>query len=228
MRPAADIVRLSFHHASGFVAGREIVKRPVKRLPAHSQRKSSGFLAALFPAKRMIILMKPGSHKAPKGRGRDGEYFHFCMDHVRQYNHEYNYFDGMSDAEVDNFRKDALTGHRPTWKSGANAWAHGTRDGARTAEAAERVAASTQKMTRRARSSRTEAPTFRRQLKPLERKSLHTLDLGEKATREDIKSRFKELVKIHHPDANGGDSRSEEKLREILQAYNYLKQSGLV
>jgi curved DNA-binding protein CbpA len=35
-------------------------------------------------------------------------------------------------------------------------------------------------------------------------------------------------VKIHHPDANGGDSRSEEKLREILQAYNYLKQSGLV
>ena len=101
---------------------------------------------------------KPGSHKAPKGRGRDGEYFHFCMDHVRQYNHEYNYFDGMSDAEVDDFRKDALTGHRPTWKSGANAWAHGTRDGARTAEAAERVAASTQKMTRRARSSRTEAP----------------------------------------------------------------------
>ena len=57
---------------------------------------------------------------------------------------------------------------------------------------------------------------------------MHTLDLGEKATREDIKSRFKELVKIHHPDANGGDSRSEEKLREILQAYNYLKQSGLV
>jgi hypothetical protein len=170
---------------------------------------------------------KPGSHKAPKGRGRDGEYFHFCMDHVRQYNHEYNYFDGMSDAEVNNFRKDALTGHRPTWKAGANAWAHGTRDGVRTAEAAERVAASTQKMTRRARSSRTEAPTFRRQLKPLERKALHTLDLGELATREDIKSRFKELVKIHHPDANGGDSRSEEKLREILQAYNHLKQSGL-
>ncbi len=54
------------------------------------------------------------------------------------------------------------------------------------------------------------------------------LDLGDEAAREDIKARFKELVKIHHPDANGGDSRSEEKLREILQAYNYLKQSGLV
>jgi hypothetical protein len=170
---------------------------------------------------------KPGNHKAPKGRGRDNEYFHFCMDHVRQYNQDYNYFDGMSDAEVSNFRKDALTGHRPTWKSGANAWAHGTRDGARTEEAAERVAASTARMTRKARSSRTQPSTFRRQLKPLERKSLKVLDLGDDASREDIKTRFKELVKIHHPDANGGDSRSEEKLREILQAYNYLKQAGL-
>jgi curved DNA-binding protein CbpA len=170
---------------------------------------------------------KPGLHKAPKGRGRDGEYFQFCVDHVRQYNQEYNYFDGMSDAEVNNFRKDALTGHRPTWKTGANAWAHGTRDGARTAEAEARVQA-TARTTRKARSSRTETSTFRRQLKPLERKSLRTLDLGDEATREDIKARFKELVKIHHPDANGGDSRSEEKLREILQAYNYLKQSGLV
>jgi hypothetical protein len=170
---------------------------------------------------------KPGPHKAPKGRGRDGEYFNFCMDHVRQYNQEYNYFDGMSDSEVSSFRKDALTGHRPTWKTGANAWAHGTRDGARTEEAAARVAASTAKMTRRPRSSRTESPTFKRQLKPLELKALRTLDLGDKVTREDIKARFKELVKLHHPDANGGDSRSEEKLREILQAYNYLKQSGL-
>jgi curved DNA-binding protein CbpA len=171
---------------------------------------------------------KPGLHKAPKGRGRDGEYFQFCVDHVRQYNQEYNYFDGMSDAEVNNFRKDALTGHRPTWKTGANAWAHGTRDGARTAEAEACVHASTERVTRKARSSRTETSTFRRQLKPLERKSLRVLDLGDEAKREDIKARFKELVKIHHPDANGGDSRSEEKLREILQAYNYLKQSGLV
>ena len=75
--------------------------------------------------------------------------------------------------------------------------------------------------------SRAEAPDYRRQLKPLERKSIRTLDLPETATREDIKTRFKELVKLHHPDANGGDSRSEEKLREIIQAYNLLKQAGL-
>jgi DnaJ domain len=159
-----------------------------------------------------------GSHKAPMGRGRDGEYYHFCVDHVRQYNASYNYFDGMSDKDVADFQKDALTGHRPTWKVAANAGSHGN---ARAADPHEFFAW-------RARKAR-EAPTeHRRGIKPLERKALDSLHLTEVATREEIKAKFKELVKLHHPDANGGDKRSEDKLRDIIQAYNYLKQAGLV
>ena len=41
-----------------------------------------------------------------------------------------------------------------------------------------------------------------------------------------IKARFKALVKRLHPDANGGDRGSEDKLREIIQAYNHLKAAG--
>lgn len=173
-----------------------------------SKRRQSAKVETRAPLCQWKDCDKPGAHKAPKGRGHDGEYFHFCMDHVRHYNQEYDYFDGMSDAEVSSFCKDAMTGHRPTWKTGANELARGTRAVAR--------------------SVRTYPPVFRRQLKPLERKSLRVLDLSDEASCEDIKARFKELVKIHHPDANGGDGRSEEKLREILQAYNYLKQSSLV
>ena len=80
----------------------------------------------------------------------------------------------------------------------------------------------------RARKAREEPVENRRQLRPLERKSLEALHLSEGAAREEIKARFKELVKRHHPDSNGGDTRSEDKLREIIQAYNYLKQAGLV
>ena len=39
-------------------------------------------------------------------------------------------------------------------------------------------------------------------------------------------ARFKELVKRHHPDANGGDRASEDQLRAIIEAYNYLKKMG--
>ena len=59
-------------------------------------------------------------------------------------------------------------------------------------------------------------------------KALMTLELGGEATPAKIKSRYKDLVKRHHPDANGGDRSSEDKLREIIQAYNYLRANKLV
>src|SRR5476649_1981076 len=57
-------------------------------------------------------------HRAPKGRGLEKDYWNFCLDHVREYNHSYNYFKGMSDDAVARYQKDALTGHLPTWKLG--------------------------------------------------------------------------------------------------------------
>ena len=75
-----------------------------------------------------------GVHRAPMGRGHEGHFYLFCADHIKQYNASYNYFVGMSEKAVQEFQKDALTGHRPTWKTGANAWAHGTRSGARSSD----------------------------------------------------------------------------------------------
>ena len=59
--------------------------------------------------------LKLGEFRAPMGRDREGQYFCFCLDHVREYNATYNYFNGMSDADVAKYQKDSLTGHRPTW-----------------------------------------------------------------------------------------------------------------
>jgi DnaJ-class molecular chaperone len=57
-------------------------------------------------------------------------------------------------------------------------------------------------------------------------KAFDTLDLDIATEKAEIKARFKALVKRHHPDANGGDRSSEERLRQIIQAYNYLKTAG--
>ncbi|MFX9299587.1 DnaJ domain-containing protein, partial [Acinetobacter baumannii] len=56
-----------------------------------------------------------------------------------------------------------------------------------------------------------------------ERKALLVMGLGAGATLEDVKSKYKALVKQHHPDANGGDRSTEDRLIEIIKAYNYLK-----
>src|ERR1700753_690698 len=58
------------------------------------------------------------THRAPKGRDHEREYWRFCLDHVREYNSSYNFFAGMSDDAVARYQKDAITGHRPTWKMG--------------------------------------------------------------------------------------------------------------
>ena len=172
----------------------------------------------------------PGRYRAPMGRGREGEFYQFCIEHVRQYNASYNYFDGMSDNDIASFQKDAATGHRPTWKFGPDSEAPGVsgkskkRNGGSIGDAQDPH----DFFAWRAKQAQKEKDVRRRGLKPLERKSLGVLHLSEKATKEEIKARFKELVKQHHPDANGGDTGSEEKLREIIQAYNYLKQARLV
>ncbi len=65
-----------------------------------------------------------------------------------------------------------------------------------------------------------------RMVRNVERKALETLGLEASATTAEVKARFKVLVKRHHPDANGGDRSSEDRLVEIIQAYNYLKTIG--
>src|SRR6266705_5176133 len=60
------------------------------------------------------------THRAPKGRLREGEYWRFCLEHVREYNHAYNYFAGMSTDDIAKYQKEAVIGHRPTWKMGMN------------------------------------------------------------------------------------------------------------
>jgi len=72
-----------------------------------------------------------------------------------------------------------------------------------------------------------EAKVERRTIRNAERKAFDTLGLDVEATVVQVKARFKELVKRHHPDVNGGDRSSEDRLVAVIQAYNYLKSVGM-
>jgi len=170
------------------------------------------------------------THRAPKGRTQERQYWRFCLDHVREYNHSYNFFAGMSDDAVARYQKDAVTGHRPTWKMGMLGGKRGGKP--RSArfldgdEGADDPFGIFGEFGGRPRYGETRQEAERRAVRNAERKALHMLGLEADAKRTEIKARFKELVKRHHPDANGGDRGSEDKLREIIEAYNYLKSAG--
>ncbi len=168
------------------------------------------------------------THRAPKGRLRAAEYWCFCLEHVREYNNNYNFFAGMSDDAIAKYQKEDVTGHRPTWKMGS---VGGPRVRASRAKfrgagwAAEDPFELFGEAAAHANGHARPAPEGRKILNA-QRRALDVLGLEGDAKRADIKTRFKVLVKQHHPDANGGDRGSEERLREIIQAYNYLKSAG--
>ena len=171
----------------------------------------------------------PATHRAPKGRLQANEYWRFCLEHVREYNNSYNFFAGMTDDAVALYQKEAVTGHRPTWKMGSIG---GKRASPRRARggfrAAEWEAADPFSMLGETggQPGHARPASEGRKILNAQRRAFDVLGLEADAKRTDIKARFKMLVKRHHPDANGGDRGSEDTLREIIQAYNYLKSAG--
>ena len=137
----------------------------------------------------------------------------------------------MPDEDVVKHQKDDTIGHRPTWFVGVNSSARNrtARNGERRNGFAYRFATHDPLGLFGAKPAQApdQAAEPARPIRRAERKCLRQLNLEDSATKAEIKARFKDLVKRHHPDLNRGDRRSEDKLREVIQAYNYLRQAGL-
>jgi hypothetical protein len=163
---------------------------------------------------------QPGGYRAPKGRNREGQYHNYCLDHVKEYNKSYNYFAGMPDDDVIAYQRSASIGHRPTWSMGV-----GKGGGKPPPDWTETIVDPFGFFTG-GKAKRAEEASPQRTLGNFARKSFDALDLEGHETGTEIKARYKELVKRLHPDANGGDRSLEDRLREIIQAYHYLKSAG--
>ena len=192
-------------------------------------------LRAELPACEWPRCDAPATHRAPKGRLRANEYWRFCLEHVREYNNSYNFFAGMSDDAIARYQKEDLTGHRPTWKMGSIGGRRGEGKRAARADRGQDHRASGWAAddpfglfggARGGPAGHARPAGEGRKILNAQRRALDVLGLEAEAKRADIKAKFKVLVKRHHPDANGGDRTSEERLREIIAAYNYLKSAG--
>jgi hypothetical protein len=170
---------------------------------------------------------KAGEFRAPMGRGKEGKFFQFCLDHVKAYNATYNYFAGMNDEALAAYAKQEEIGHRPTWKLGVNSKAARMSQRGRVAGGAAGPEVEDGFNIFGARAGQQTAKQESR-VGIVARKALETLGLDDTADKAAIKARYKELVKRFHPDANGGDRSREGTLQEILKAYQTLKSTGAV
>ena len=155
----------------------------------------------------------PGEFRAPKSREKLREYIWLCLDHVRAYNKSWNYYDGMSENEINSDRHSKTFWDRPTWPISGQRTGEGIRDdfGFFQEEMCSSAAGA--------------AASAKAGLDSATVDALSIMKLSPPITENAIKQRYKELVKQHHPDANGGDKVAEERLKEINQAYATLMQS---
>jgi hypothetical protein len=175
---------------------------------------------------------RPGAYKAPKGWRAAGDFHHFCMEHVRLYNQSFDFFDGATNDKIEEMtRRAAETGVRPTWetlsaaKPGVRPHQGKPRDfSRRTVSDPLNLFA---RLARR-KGAAGAAPQTQRRLAEPDRRAFETLGLDGVPPTTEIKKAYKNLVKIHHPDANGGSKASEDRLRAIILAYTHLKQKGFV
>ena len=160
-----------------------------------------------------------GEYRAPKSRDNLRSFFYFCIEHVRAYNRAWDFFSGMNQDEIEAYLREDVTWHRPTWKIGNADQPHG--DGWRWQDPFEVFmnGPGTDGAEARAEWDR---PTSRLGKKE---RMLKIMELEHDATPAELKARYKELVKVHHPDVNGGDKDAEERLKLINEAYNYLRES---
>jgi len=151
-----------------------------------------------------------GEYKAPKSRNSINEYYWFCLKHVQAYNKSWNYYEGMSEVEVELDRRSSVYGNRPTWS-----------------QVSKNI--NQEDLLRRVFSSfgmNDETP-HQKELKKNtpELKALLDLGLQPPVSFKEIKKRYRKLVKKYHPDVNQNNPEYEGKIKKINVAYNLLKNS---
>lgn len=161
-----------------------------------------------------------GQYRAPKSPDHLDEYLWFCRDHVRDYNLKWNFFNGTTDDEFQKFLdKDRVWGRetKPFGKRGEEdrAWSRlGIEDPLQILGTN-----GTQNP------GKTPASGATRRLPPTERKAIEILDARDTWTRTEIRKQYKSLVKDLHPDMNGGNRDDEERLQEVVWAWDQIKES---
>ena len=162
---------------------------------------------------------EPGEFKAPLQPANfdgPGAWRFLCLDHVREHNAKYNFFDGMSPEEIHDAQSPLAGWDRPSRKFAANG-ADPPPSWSDFADPLEAISGRFGNIRERQKSAR---------FNNAERQALSVLGLGENIDRHSLRQTYSALVRRYHPDKNGGDRSQEARLSAVIEAYQLLRKSA--
>ena len=162
---------------------------------------------------------QPGEYKAPLQPANfdgPGAWRFLCLDHVREHNAKYNFFDGMTPDEISQAQSPLAGWDRPSRKFAAN----GSDPPPAWADFADPIDAISGRFGQR------REPSKDSRFDKAEKRALSVLGLAVDADRHSLRQRYSLLVRRYHPDKNGGDRSHEGKLGQVIEAYQLLRKSA--
>lgn len=160
----------------------------------------------------------PGQYRAPRSPDSLDDYLWFCKDHVREYNLKWNFFSGATEEEMDaQIEKDRV-------------WGRGTKPFGKQSDeerAWQRLGIDDphQVLGEKATQNPGKSITGTRRLPTTERRALEILEAKDHWTKIEIRKQYRSLIKVLHPDMNGGDRSDEDRLQEVVWAWDQIKES---
>ncbi len=158
-----------------------------------------------------------GQYRAPKSPDVLDDYYWFCKEHVREYNLKWNFFTGSTEEEYEAQMERDRVWDRPTkpFRKGEEqrAWSRLGVDDPH------------QILGENATRNPGKSITGTRKLPPTERRALDILEAKDHWTKAEIRKQYKSLVKDLHPDMNGGNRSDEDRLQEVVWAWDQIKDS---
>jgi len=171
---------------------------------------------------------EPGEFRAPGGRpnGFDGpgDYRWFCLEHVREFNSGYDWFEGMSAEQIADAQSPAAG-----WRTESHAFrpTAGIHDAPRWADFDDPLdAISARANGIKSRAQKEAKAAMDGRFSREEARALDVMGLGLDADRTGLRRRYSELVRRYHPDRNGGDRKFEARLSSVVEAYQLLRKSA--
>ena len=156
---------------------------------------------------------KTGVYKAPVEKDNSRKFRLFCLEHIKIFNKNWNYFSDMNENEIEYFIKSDLTWHKPTKSFGSSEnffnilWGNALEDKFNIFKNSNHK-------------------DFKKtNLSEKDRYALEILGLKYETKWSDIQKKFKTLVKKYHPDKNHGSKKYEDILKKVTLAYSQLKLS---
>lgn len=170
--------------------------------------------------------VEAGEFRAPDQKGQaassdgPGTYRYLCLDHVREFNADYNWFDGMSAEEI-------LEAQSPlnVWPSETRVFraGGGVDSPPKWADFKDPLDAISTRFRDRMPKPRADGNN----LSPEDCRALKTLGLGEDADRRALRAAYSAKVRAYHPDKNGGNRAYEKALQDVIAAYTHLRKQSV-